>query len=293
MRPKKSLGQNFLTSESVVNKIVETANLKHEDVVLEVGPGKGILTQTLLRSVGKVIAVEKDSELISFLQEKFKKEIKNEKLILMHGDILTFDFKNLRKRSGLEEDKEGENAAFLSSDRKRQDLDEKFYYKIVANIPYYITGEFLRKVLSSDTQPSQMVILLQKEVVERIARSKKESILSISVKAYGEPKYIQTVKAGNFNPAPKVDSAILAINNISKFFFSKVGPCLVCRETEKRFFEVVKNGFAHKRKLLISNLRVFADREKLEKIFDKLKINKKARAEDLSVLEWREIVQSL
>lgn len=278
MKAKKSLGQNFLTNQSVVDEIVKTAELDFndnkthfQDTVLEVGPGKGILTQTLLWTLGaegKVIAVEKDDNLIPFLQERFKKEIKSGKLTLINDDILDFDFKNLELKNG--------------------------NYKIVANIPYYITGEFLRKTLSSDTQPSQMVLLLQKEVAERIAKSKKESILSISVKVYGEPKYIKTVKRGNFNPVPKVDSAILSINNISKNFFNnKTVRHSVSHSFEKRFFEVVKTGFAHKRKLLMSNLHIFVDKEKLEEIFEKIKINKKARAEDLSVDEWRKLFMEL
>ena len=252
MRPKKSLGQNFLTSQSVVDKIVETANLDSQDVVLEVGPGKGILTQALLEKAGKVIAVEKDDALIYLLKERFAEEIKNEKLILVRGDILKFDFEeyNLKNDS----------------------------YKIVANIPYYITGEFLRSVLSSSFQPSQMVLLVQKEVAERIARSKKESILSLSIKVYGEPKYIQTVKAGSFNPAPKVDSAILSIENLSKKFFDEV--------SEERFFKVIKTGFAHKRKLLLSNLSVLKSREEIKKAFKEALINEKARAEELSLEQW-------
>jgi len=257
MRPKKSLGQNFLTSQSVVDKIVETANLDSQDVVLEVGPGKGILTQALLEKAGKVIAVEKDDALIYLLKERFAEEIKNEKLILVRGDILKFDFEeyNLKNDS----------------------------YKIVANIPYYITGEFLRSVLSSSFQPSQMVLLVQKEVAERIARSKKESILSLSIKVYGEPKYIQIVKAGSFNPAPKVDSAILSIENLSKKFFDEV--------SEERFFEVIKTGFAHKRKLLLSNLSVLKEKEEIKKAFVKAKINEKARAEVLSLEQWLLIVK--
>lgn len=261
MKYKKSLGQNFLTSQSVVDKIVETANLKTDDIVLEVGPGKGILTEALLKKTSKVISVEKDDSLISFLKEKFAEEIKDGKLILVHGDILTFNFQ-LYKLSN---------------------------FKIVANIPYYITGEFLRKTLSSDIQPSKMVILVQKEVAERIARSKKQSILSISIRVYGEPEYIQTVKAGSFSPAPKVDSAILSINNISRDLFN-VKHSVFNSMDEERFFEVVKAGFAHKRKLLISNLGSFANREKLKKVFAKAKIDEKARAEDISLDQWKQIV---
>ncbi|MAF99138.1 MAG: ribosomal RNA small subunit methyltransferase A [Nanoarchaeota archaeon] len=256
-KSKKSLGQNFLTSQSIVDKIVSTADIKSSDIVLEVGPGKGILTEALLGKAGKVVSVEKDDELIPLLKEKFADEIKNGKLILVHSDILTFNFQ-LYKLSN---------------------------FKIVANIPYYITGEFLRKMLSSDIQPSQMVLLVQKEVAERIIRSKKESILSISVKAYGEPKYIRTVKAGSFNPTPKVDSAILLIDNISKNFFKNID--------EKRFFEVVKTGFAHKRKLLRGNLSTFADKEKLKIIFKQLGIDEKIRAEEISVGEWGKLARML
>ena len=263
-KPKKSLGQNFLTAQSVVDKIIETAKLDSKDIVLEIGTGKGILTKSLLEKAKKVISIEKDDELISYLQEKFKDEIKNGKLILVHGDILTFDF----EKYGLKNNN----------------------YKIVANIPYYITGEFLRSILSSDIQPKSMVLLVQKEVAERIARNKKESILSISVKAYGEPKYIQTVKAGSFVPPPKVDSAILLIDNISKLFFSKDGPCW---GLEKRFFEILKTGFAHKRKLLSGNLSIFMDKEKLKIIFKQLGITEKARAEEISLNQWGKLVEIL
>jgi 16S rRNA (adenine1518-N6/adenine1519-N6)-dimethyltransferase len=297
MRAKKSLGQNFLNSQSVVDKIVETANLNLEDVVLEVGPGKGILTQALLKKAGKVIAVEKDDALIYLLKEKFKEEIKNEKLVLVRGDILNLSLRShLSRRSTLLHGKDAK-LLFHSS---RNDLFPRF--KIVANIPYYITGEFLRKILSSDIQPSQMVLLVQKEVAERIARDKKESILSISIKAYGEPKYIQTVKAGSFNPIPKVDSAILSIENISKDFFinSEALPRCSDLDLEKRFFEVVRAGFAHKRKFLINNLEkvgrptsIFSGKEELKKAFIKAGINEKARAEDISLKQWKFLVENL
>lgn len=272
MKAKKSLGQNFLTAQSVVDKIVETANLGLQDVstnskdtVLEVGPGKGILTQALLKSAGKVVAVEKDDALIYFLKKKFKEEIKIGKLILARGDILTFDFQFYKFSN----------------------------FKIVANIPYYITGEFLRKVLSSDIQPSQMVILVQKEVAERIAKSKKESVLSISVKAYGEPKYIQTVRRGSFAPAPKVDSAILAIYNISKNLFTNIEHLAPGIDTEKRFFEVVKTGFAHKRKFLLNNLSVLENKEKLKITFKQLGIDEKTRAEEVRVDKWKYLAQKI
>src|SRR3989338_4684756 len=263
MKAKKSLGQNFLTSQSVIDKIIEIANLDLKDIVLEIGPGKGILTQTLLGTeigiVGKAISVEKDITLIPFLQEKFSEEIRMGKLILVYGDILDFDFQKYGLESG--------------------------NYKIVANIPYYITGRFLRKILSSEIQPSKMVLLIQKEVAERIAKDKKESLLSISVKAYGKPKYIQTVKAGNFNPAPKVDSAIFEISNISKKIFYQTN--------EKKFFEIIKVGFSHKRKFLIGNLGIFAKKEKLQSAFRQAGISDTARAEDVALEQWKTLAQNL
>lgn len=194
MYAKKSLGQHFLTSTRAIESIIDAGDVVAEDIILEVGPGRGVLTEKLLVFAAKVIAVEKDRELIPILEEKFKKEIKSDKLDLLEKDVLEFDPETLR-----------------------------FYdlpYKVIANIPYYITGQFLRKFLETTYQPERMVLMLQKEVAERIvAKDKKESILSISVKAYGKPRYVETVKAGSFSPAPNVDSAILSIENISKEFF--------------------------------------------------------------------------
>lgn len=195
MKAKKSLGQNFLKSEIALKKIVEAGEIKSDlpaqagDVILEIGPGKGALTKKLLEKAGLVIAVEKDYELFGFLKMKFEKEIADKKLILINEDILEFDC-------------------------VRQDLTQ---YKIIANIPYNITGAILKKFLTEKNQPTLMVLMVQHEVAKRImASDKKESLLSISVKAYGEPKMIMKVPARYFSPAPKVDSAIILIKNISR-----------------------------------------------------------------------------
>ena len=179
-------------------------------------------------------------------------------------------------------------------------------YKLIANIPYYITGEITRKFLSGDFQPSLIVVLVQKEVAERITTSVhggtkikegKESILSISVKAYGEPKYIQTVKAGCFFPPPKVDSAILLIDNISKNRFCHSRPVRESmdprirkddtKKQEQKFFKILKTGFAHKRKTLSSNLKELIPKEKL----NALKIKENERAENLSLEQWLQIAK--
>ena len=206
-----------------------------------------------------MVAIEKDDQLFEYLKDKFKKEIENNKLDLIHGDVLDFN-----------------PDVFL--------FYKDLAYKIVANIPYNITGAILKKFLSAETQPTLMVLLVQKEVAERIvARDKKESILSLSVKVYGDPKCVQTVKAGSFSPAPKVDSAILLIENISRKNFNKVD--------EKKFFEILRAGFAHKRKKLSSNLADVIDKERLEKIFQTLGLDQTLRAEDLDLEGWLSITK--
>ena len=263
---KKSLGQNFLKSEPALNMMCEAGRVSSEDIIIEIGPGKGALTSKLLAKAEKVIAIEKDRELIEILKEKFDKEIKENKLEIIEGDCLDFN-----------PDKYFENKK----------------YKIIANIPYNITGAIIKKFLSEiENKPELMTLLVQKEVAERIvARDNKESILSLSVKAYAEPKYIMKVHKRFFSPSPKVDSAIILIDKISnKNFKNKKG--------ENLFFKIIKAGFAHKRKVLIKNLEsLFENKEvglpKIKEIFEKLGINSKTRAEDLPFSVWLQILHIL
>ncbi|MFA4890165.1 MAG: 16S rRNA (adenine(1518)-N(6)/adenine(1519)-N(6))-dimethyltransferase RsmA [Candidatus Paceibacterota bacterium] len=273
MKPNKFLGQNFLNSKKIIADIMKTADLKPDDIILEVGPGKGILTEALLKAVprGRVIAIEKDERLADYLNEKFKsipkssdrRKVGYSNLEIINGDILKFT-----------------DYSMLTTD-----------YKIVANIPYYITSHFLRKFLEGDPstslgakQPSRMVLMVQKEVAERMVarstslRAGKESILSISVKAYGEPKIIKKVPARYFSPAPKVDSAILLVNNISKNFFKDID--------EKFFFNLVKQGFSQKRKMLKNNLKMLNT-----ECSTKCGIKENARAEELGLENWKCLVK--
>jgi 16S rRNA (adenine1518-N6/adenine1519-N6)-dimethyltransferase len=258
---KKSLGQNFLKSKTALSKMLEAGEINENDTVLEVGPGKGALTEKLLEKAKKVIAVEKDDRLIPFLNEKFVEAIKEGKLEIVHGDILDFDLpSNLTPTLS------------LTNEREQS-------YKIIANIPYYITGQFLRKFLETDHSPDRIVVMVQKEIADRIvAQDGKESLLSISVKAYSLPKKIMKVGKENFSPAPKVDSAILAITNISKNFFTQNNL------TEKRFFEILHAGFAHKRKILASNLKGIITPDKLNILPSNI------RAEDLKLADWLKLV---
>jgi 16S rRNA (adenine1518-N6/adenine1519-N6)-dimethyltransferase len=255
---KKSLGQNFLRSEKAIRQIVEAAQLSPRDIVLEIGPGEGVLTAALLDTGAAVIAIEKDDRLISILNEKFASYTENGHFQLIHGDALEM------------------LAAGPFTDKK---------FKVVANIPYYITGALLPLILESNPKPSQAVLLVQKEVAERIiARDDKESILSMSVKAYGQPRIVGKVPAGAFVPAPTVDSAILSIEDISNDFFSQKPEI-----TPLSFFKVLKAGFAHKRKLLRANLNEVGFKITAEDM-EKIKVPALSRSEDLTLDDWRSIV---
>jgi 16S rRNA (adenine1518-N6/adenine1519-N6)-dimethyltransferase len=242
MHAKQSLGQNFLMHARIAERIALVAGLTKSTVVFEIGPGTGMLTKELLKLAGKVIALEADHELFKKLQGDFARDIKEGRLELISGDIRAFNISTLPKG-----------------------------YVLVANIPYYLTGEIFRMFLTSENQPSSMTFLVQKEVAERIARSKKESILSLSVKAYGTPKLEFTVPRGAFTPAPKVDSAVLTIRGISRNNFDS-------KSAEEKFFALIHAGFAHKRKFVRKNL--------LEAGLPSGDIPEKARAEDLSLAVW-------
>jgi 16S rRNA (adenine1518-N6/adenine1519-N6)-dimethyltransferase len=217
---KKSLGQHFLTSTAIAKRIVDAADIHPEDTVLEIGPGRGILTQFLLAKANCVIVVEKDGELVDLLREKYKKENTIE---IIHGDILNPKHYTL-------------NAT---------------YYKIVANLPYYITSRFLRLFLEEiEQKPTSMVIMIQKEVAERIcAKPPHMNLLALSVQAFGEPKILFQVSKGSFLPPPEVDSAVIEIRNISNIFFTKhhISPA--------EFFKLPKKAFSQKRKMLRSSLK--------------------------------------
>ncbi len=256
---KRSLGQNFLTSDVVPGWMVAAGEVTATDTVLEIGPGTGMLTKALLKTGAKVIAVEADTRALVELERIFATEIKAKQLTLHHGDARELTPKTL----GLKD---------------RQ-------FKVIANIPYYLSGFLLRTLLETKIQPETLVFLIQKELAERIARSKKESLLSLSVKAFGQPKYIKTVSRGHFHPAPKVDSAILLIKEINQENFKN--------GSTEHFFTLLHLGLGNKRKQLLSNLSKTYNRSTLESIFEKLKISPTVRGEDVILEKWLELNQSL
>lgn len=262
---KKSLGQHFLTSTHVLEQIIDAAKIQKGETVLEIGPGTGILTRALLDSGASVIAIEKDARAIELLKEKFSKELSENRFKVVEGDILSFDQK------------------------KFEDVFSFFHFpfSIVSNIPYYITGAILEQFLEHGPRPSRMVLLVQKEVAERIvARDGKESILSVSVKAFGTPKLIVKVPPGAFNPPPKVDSAIIAIENISDARFTQKNIDV------KRFFAIVKSAFAHKRKLAARNLESIMDKNEIQSAWIGAGLDPKIRAEDIATEVWLKISEN-
>ncbi|MDO8407729.1 MAG: rRNA adenine dimethyltransferase family protein [bacterium] len=256
-RPENKEQGDYVFGSAPVAEVPSRA--RRGDTVLEVGPGKGMLTRALLDAGARVIAVEADAALVEGLQTRFAHEIAEGHLELIHGDIRTVGYQK-----------------FLTT-------VTNFGYRVVANIPYYITGEIIRLFLESEHQPRSMTLLVQKEVAERIARAKKETLLSLSVKAYGEPHYEFTVPRGAFVPAPKVDSAVLSIRDISRKHFASSAD-------EERFFALIHAGFAHKRKYLRGNLA--AAGLPVPAGLPSAGVPEKARAEDLALADWLALVRS-
>ena len=251
LQPVKRLGQHFLVDKKILRKIIRVANLKSEDIVLEVGPGTGNLTQELAKMAKKVVAIEKDPKMVEIL----KKTLKNFKNIeIIQGDILKI--KNLK-------------------------LEVK-NYKIVANIPYYLTSPLIRKCLESENPPKEMILMVQKEVAQRIcAKPPMMNLLAISVQFYAKPEIISFVSKKSFWPQPKVDSTIITI--VPRQFRIQVS-----RQFRERFFRIVKAGFSQPRKQILNNLTkgLKLDKEVVRAWLEKNKISPLQRAETLTVKDW-------
>lgn len=256
---KKSLGQHFLNSDYVPKKMCDAGNIQKGDIVLEIGPGTGILTRELLERGAEVVAVEADARAISSLEETFPEEIARHQLTIHHHDARKLNPSQFNL--------------------------EKQGYKVVSNIPYYLSGLLFRSLLDTECQPNTLVFLIQKEVAERIARDKKESLLSLSVKIFGNPTYICTVKRGHFTPPPKIDSAIVAVNEVGKQKLSSI--------TSEQFFNIIHLGFAQKRKQLLGNLSGEFPRPNLELIFQELSLPLDIRAEDIPLENWIKLTEKL
>ena len=251
--PKKSLGQHWLKDPEILADIAEAAELTSDDVVLEIGPGLGTLTSRLLARANSVTAVEFDADLARKLPGQFP----GKKLTVVNQDILQFDLNQLPKN-----------------------------YKVVANVPYYITSKIVEKLMTVENKPSIAVLLVQKEVAERIAaEAGNMSILSVSVQIFAEAELDIEVPRQFFTPPPKVDSQVVILR-------TRNNP-LITPEDQRDFFRIVKAGFSAKRKKLRSSLSggLGIDKGMAEELLKNAGISPDARAEDLAIEDWKRLLK--
>ena len=266
LRPSKGLGQNFLVDENALLKILNTAEITDSDLILEVGPGLGSLTRYLGTAARKVVAVELDNRLLPALHETLA-SFKNVEIIV--GDILE------------------QNPIDLLFSDQQSALSDQPTYKVVANIPYYITSALIRHLLEAEIQPNSMVLTLQKEVAQRIcAQPPKMSLLALSVQVFGQPKIAAKIPAGAFYPIPSVDSSVIKI---------KLYPdSLISRHLLPDFFLLAKAGFSQKRKTLRNTLAagMHWPKDQAVAILTEADIDPQRRAQTLSLKEWKALTIS-
>ena len=251
LKPQKGLGQNFLTSQKALRNIVQAAGIQPEDTVLEIGPGLGSLTTLLAEEAARVVAVELDLKLASALEDILQPYPNVE---LIRGDILEVNLNELFTEPG---------------------------YIVAANIPYYITSALLRQLLEAEAAPKRVILTVQKEVAERIcAPAGNLSLLGLSVQVYGEPKITDTIPAGAFYPAPKVDSAVVRIEILTE--------PLVPRPQLALFFQLIRAGFSQKRKTLLNSLSAGMawEKDRTRVLLESVGIDPQRRAQTLSLDEW-------
>jgi 16S rRNA (adenine1518-N6/adenine1519-N6)-dimethyltransferase len=258
IEPKKSMGQNFLFDPHVLARIAATAELTPADAVLEVGPGLGSLTQLLAEQAGRVVAVELDDRLLPLLQAQVAHL---PQVTIVHGDILA------------------QNPADWFATEP--------HYKVVANVPYYITGGILRHLLTAVVKPELMVLTVQKEVAERVTAVGGEmSLLAVSVQFYGHATLVMNLAAGSFWPRPGVDSTVLKVD-----LRQRVAETTAVGD-ETAFFRIVRAGFSQKRKQLQKNLRQLAPQDSIEAWLKAANLDGSRRAETLTLEEWVALYQT-
>ncbi len=266
IKANKNLGQNFLVDENIVNQIVEKSQIDNEDLVIEIGPGLGTLTQKLLEKAGKVISVELDTNMIKILQERFKLYPNFE---LIHSDILKLNLKEIIY-------KEKDNKKIKKA-------------KIVANLPYYITTPIIMKLLEEKLDLETITVMVQKEVADRltvIPGNKNIGAITYSVYYYSEAESIIDVNKDSFIPKPEVDSKVI------QFKIRKLPA--VETNNEKEMFKIIKNTFTQKRKTLINalvNTNIVENKQIGLNILNKLNIKDNIRAEELTLEDFAKITE--
>lgn len=266
-QPNHLLGQNFLLNELTLEKIAEAADIKPGDEVMEIGSGIGNLTKLLAEKAGYVLAIEKDERYFPILKDalgdKLQSHTKTPKssanVQLVFADVMHFNFQKLLKPG----------------------------YKVVANIPYYITGKIVEMLMLAENKPSRIVLLMQKEVAERIVAGAGDlSILALSVQLFAEVKMLGVVPKEDFYPSPKVDSAIIILDILPKPRYDL---------DQKKFFRIIKAAFAGKRKQIHNTLKnnLKLNTEEVEKLLIAAKIDAKARPQELSLEQWFDLYRNL
>jgi len=262
VKPKKRLGQHFLIDEAVLERILSAVELSPGDIVVEIGPGLGILTEGLAKRGARVIAVELDSKLVALLKKRLAtfSDVK-----IIHADILKVAPRQLLQNN------------LAASELARG-------YKVIANLPYYITSPVLRHFLEAQPRPSEMVVMVQKEVGEAIAAAPGNmSLISVKTQFYSKPAIISYVPAASFYPPPKVDSVILRLDVYSQ-------PPIEVSDVAG-FFDIVMHGFSSPRKQLRNSLAHSLEMppNQVSIFLEKAEIDGKRRAETLTLEEWREL----
>ena len=264
IKANKSLGQNFLIDENVVNNIVEGSNISKDDLVIEIGPGLGTLTKYLLEKAGKVVSIELDKKMLTILNDRFKLYDNFE---LLHSDILKVDLVKLIKE-------------------QKESLNLK-HAKVVANLPYYITTPIIMKLLEEELDLESITVMVQKEVADRliaIPGSKDSGAITYSVYYYATSESILDVPKTSFVPAPEVDSKVIKLN------IRKEPPIKV--KSKKIMFKIIKCAFMQRRKTLLNSLtnaKVFLNKDEGIKILNKLNLAEDIRAEKLTLQDFANI----
>lgn len=249
IKPKKSLGQNFLVNKGVVQKILNAAEITNSDLVVEIGPGKGVLTKELAKKANRIVAIEKDHRLVNPLRNTFQE---SDNIEIIEADALKFNPYSI----------------FHSP------------YKIVANIPYYITSHLLKTIFEKWPTPKLIVLTVQKEVAQRIvAKPPHMNLLALSVQFYAEPKIISYVSRGSFRPIPKVDSAIIRLE--PRDYRRELDDSRLSTLDSNQFFKLVKTAFAGKRKQLKNTVGL--------EVLNKAGIKPESRPEELSLEDWTKL----
>lgn len=249
LKAKKSLGQNFLISEEIVNNIVEVAGVTKEDTVIEIGPGLGTLTCKLAEAANEVIAIELDDDMINVLSERFSLY---DNVNLIHADVLKTNLPEL--------------------------IENKSSVKVVANLPYYITTPIVMKLLEENLKIDQITVMVQKEVGERFTASpngKEYGAITVSINYYTEPSIAIDVPRDNFDPIPDVDSCVVNL---------KVRKERMKLKNEKNFFKVIKAAFSQRRKNIANSLMgVGKSKQEVKEMLEALELDSNLRAENLSI----------